>query len=81
LKQTLLSKEDLIARHLVKSMLAYACGRKPGPFDRGEVDCIVGALATNNYPLRGVVHAVTTSRLFLRPEQGISQDTSQAAHP
>ena len=59
-------KLDLVARHIVSELLVLATGAEVGFADRRERDAIVAALATDNYPLRTMIHEVAKSDLFRR---------------
>ena len=59
-------KLDLVARHVVSELLVLATGAEVGFADRRERDAIVAALATDDYPLRTMIHEVAKSDLFRR---------------
>ena len=59
-------KLDLVARHVVSELLVLATGAEVGFADRRERDAIVAAVATDDYPLRTMIHEVAKSDLFRR---------------
>lgn len=66
LKQTLLTREDDVARCLTKKLLAYGSGRLLEPTDRGEVDRIVAELQARSGGIRDLIQLVVLSEVFLR---------------
>ena len=60
-------KLDLVARHVASELLVLATGAEMGFADRRDRDAIVHAVATDDYPLRTMIHEVVHSDLFRRP--------------
>lgn len=65
LKSVLLKEQDALARELVESLLAYSLGRVIEFSDADDVDRILVAIKEERYPLRSMVHEITSSQLFL----------------
>ncbi len=64
LKSVLLQEQDALARELVESLIAYSLGRAIEFSDSDDVDQILNALKKTKYPLRSMVHEITSSQLF-----------------
>ena len=64
-KAMLLEREPQLVHCLTEKMLTYATGRRLEVGDRGEIDRIVSELEENGNRLRGLVHLVVQSEVFL----------------
>jgi hypothetical protein len=64
LKAALLNEKDALAKEIVESLLAYSLGRTIEFSDADDVDEILKQLKRDNYPVRSIIHAVVSSRLF-----------------
>lgn len=64
-KEILLDRQDQFARCLAEKLLIYATGRPLTPYDRPQVDGIVGDLIENGYGLRDLILLVVQSEPFL----------------
>jgi hypothetical protein len=57
------SKEQ-VARNLVSLLITFATGAEIQFADRQEVEAILHRHESANYPLRGLIHEVVSSRMF-----------------
>jgi hypothetical protein len=64
-KQALLSDPQVLARALARHLVVYATGADISAADRADLDRIVERSAERDYGVRTLIHAVTTSRMFL----------------
>jgi len=64
LKALLGSQQDRLARELLESMLAYALGRTVEFSDANEVEQLLSKLELEQFPVRSMVQAIVSSRLF-----------------
>ncbi|QEL15005.1 DUF1592 domain-containing protein [Limnoglobus roseus] len=64
-KKLLLADEEQIARNLVQQLVVSATGAPVGFADRAEVEAILKRTAAGGYGVRGLIHAVVQSDLFL----------------
>jgi len=60
---------DLV-RGLLKNLMLYATGRKPGVAEMAEIKAIIAEQSPHKYPLRDLVKAVVRSKAFLGDSQG-----------
>lgn len=63
-KQLLLKKEDQVARNFLRQLVAYATGAEIQFADRDELDRMLQTARTDDYGLRGMIHAVVLGELF-----------------
>ncbi len=64
LKQLLLSDERLIARNVLRQLLAYSTGAAERFGDRPRVEAILDRAATSQYGVRTLIHELVQSTLF-----------------
>ena len=63
-KQFLLKQEEQVARNFLRQLVAYATGAEIQFADREELDRMLQKARTDDYGLRGMIHAVVLSELF-----------------
>jgi len=63
-KRLLLKKEELVARHLLRQLVAYATGAEIQFADREELNRILRETRAQGHGVRGMIHAVVQSRMF-----------------
>ena len=63
-KQLLLQREDQVARHFVRQLIAYSTGAEIQFADREELEQIIEQTEARDYGFRSVIHAVVQSRMF-----------------
>jgi hypothetical protein len=64
LQALLATQQHRLARELLESLLTYALGRTVEFSDADDVEAMLDQLAPADFPVRSMVHAITTSRLF-----------------
>lgn len=60
-------KLKYIARHFASQLIVLSTGAEVQFADRDELNAIVSSVAHEDYPMRGMIHAVAQSDLFRRP--------------
>ncbi|HWL09191.1 MAG TPA: DUF1592 domain-containing protein [Planctomicrobium sp.] len=60
------TRPEALARNLAEKLIAFGTGAPVSFVDREEVERIVTQVAKEDYGFRSIVHAVTTSPLFLQ---------------
>jgi len=63
-KRLLLKKEELVARHLLRQLVAYATGAEIQFADREELDRMLRETQEQGHGVRRMIHAVVQSRMF-----------------
>ncbi len=63
-KQHLMKSKEQVARNLVSLLITFATGAEIQFADRQEVEAILHRHESANYPLRGLIHEVVSSRMF-----------------
>ena len=64
LKTVLLQNEDHLAKELLESILSYALGRTTSFADGDDIEAMLTALKTNNYPIRDMIREIALNPLF-----------------
>lgn len=65
-KRALLAEEAQVARNLVRQLVVFATGEPVGFGDRAAVERILDATGPTGHSVRGLIHAIVRSELFLR---------------
>lgn len=65
-QQLVAEKPEVLARNLAEKLIAYGTGAPVSFADREELEQIVDQTKEDNFGFRSIVHAVTTSPLFLQ---------------
>jgi hypothetical protein len=58
-------RKDEFARSLVTRLTTYALGRRPELSDDATINELTTHFATNEYRIRGLIHSIVASELFL----------------
>ncbi|MEL7337375.1 MAG: DUF1585 domain-containing protein, partial [Planctomycetota bacterium] len=64
-KQHLMKSKDQIARNLLSKLITFATGAEVQFADRDVVEAILTRQAKADYPLKGLIREVVSSRMFL----------------
>lgn len=63
-KRILLIYKKQLARHFISQLLVYSTGGEIEFADRAEIETIVQRMASEDYPVRKILHEVVQSRIF-----------------
>ncbi|PHQ34898.1 DUF1592 domain-containing protein [Rhodopirellula bahusiensis] len=63
-KQHLMKSKEQVARNLVSQLITFATGAEIQFADREEVEAILDRHEKADYPLRGLIHEIVSSRMF-----------------
>ena len=63
-KKLLMEKEELVAEHLLRQLVAYATGAEIQFADREELERMLRETRAQGYGVRGMIHAVIQSGIF-----------------
>jgi mono/diheme cytochrome c family protein len=78
MRAALISELPQFARCVVEKLMMYALGRGIAPYDRREIDGIVGRLAAEGYPFQTAIYEIVRSAPF-QMRRGESVQTRNAS--
>jgi hypothetical protein len=78
MRAALISELPQFARCVVEKLMMYALGRGIAPYDRREIDGIVGRLAAERYPFQTAIYEIVRSAPF-QMRRGESVQTRNAS--